>query len=200
MSQQRLFLIQTLLEAIIPVIGYFEWGWDLSFILLFYFLDAVLAFGIFLAKGNKRLTYSGDSGERTLFTKHSPIGFFLFAAAITGIAVSITFLRPELDWWKRIIHFLTYKEWGIGQGYILIPLIVLNGVMVYRQQFLMTARYRTLEMSAITKPFLVQGLVLTATAGILLVTTALIQFPEEILIAGFIMGTSLYRFLVIRRA
>ncbi|MES2556557.1 MAG: hypothetical protein V4604_10425 [Bacteroidota bacterium] len=200
MSQQRLFLIQTLLEAIIPVIGYFEWGWDLSFILLFYFLDALLAFGIFLAKGAKRLKHSGDSTERTLFAKHSLLGFVLFTAAIAGIAVSITFLHPELNWWKRVIHFLTYEEWGIGQGYILIPLVVLNGVMVYRQQFLMTARYRTLEMRGITKPFLVQGLVLTGTAGILLGTTALIQFPEEVLIAGFIVGTSVYRFLVIRRA
>lgn len=200
MTQQRLLLIQTLLEALIPVIGYFEWGWDLSFILLFYLLDALLAFGIFLAKGNKRLKYSGNSTERTLFIKHGLLGFLLFSGAIAGIAVSITFLHPDLDWWKRIIHFLTYKEWGIQQGYVLVPLVVLNGVMVYRQQFLMTARYRVLEMPSITKPFLVQGLVLTGTAGILLGTTALVQFPEEILIAAFILGTSTYRLLVIRRA
>lgn len=200
MNQQRLFLIQTLLEAVIPVIGYFEWGWDLSFILLFYLLDALLAFGIFIAKGTKRLKYSGNATERTLFTKHSLLAFALFTAAISGIAVSITFLNPELDWWKRIVHFLTYEEWGIGQGYVLIPLVVLNGVMVYRQQFLTPARYRTLEMRAITQPFVVQGLVLTGTAVILLGTTALIQFPEEILIAAFILGTSAYRLLVIRRA
>jgi hypothetical protein len=200
MNQQRLFLIQTLLEAVIPVIGYFEWGWDLSFILLFYLLDALLAFGIFIAKGTKRLNYSGNATERTLFTQHSLLAFALFTAAISGIAVAITFLNPELDWWKRIVHFLTYEEWGIGQGYVLIPLVVLNGVMVYRQQFLTPARYRTLEMRAITQPFVVQGLVLTGTAVILLGTTALIQFPEEILIAAFILGTSAYRLLVIRRA
>lgn len=200
MNQQRLFLIQTLLEAVIPVIGYFEWGWDLSFILLFYLLDALLAFGIFIAKGTKRLKYSGNATERTVFTKHSLLAFALFTAAISGIAVSITFLNPELDWWKRIVHFLTYEEWGIGQGYVLIPLVVLNGVMVYRQQFLTPTRYRTLEMRAITQPFVVQGLALTGTAVILLGTTALIQFPEEILIAAFILGTSAYRLLVIRRA
>ena len=200
MTQQRLFLIQTLLEAIIPVIGYFEWGWDLSFILLFYLLDALLAFGILLAKGKKRLSHSNNATERTLFAKQSVSGFLLFAVAIAGIALSITFLQPELDWWNRIVHFLTYKEWGIQQGYILVPLVVLNGVMVYRQQFLMTARYRTLEMSAITKPFLVQGFVLLGAAGILLGTTALIQFPEEILITAFILGISVYRFLVIRSA
>ena len=200
MTQQRLFLIQTLLEAIIPVIGYFEWGWDLSFILLFYLLDALLAFGILLAKGKKRLSHSNNATERTLFAKQSVSGFLLFTVAIAGIALSITFLQPELDWWNRIVHFLTYKEWGIQQGYILVPLVVLNGVMVYRQQFLMTARYRTLEMSAITRPFLVQGFVLLGAAGILLGTTALIQFPEEILITAFILGISVYRFLVIRSA
>lgn len=200
MTQQRLFLIQTLLEAIIPVIGYFEWGWDLSFILLFYLLDALLAFGILLAKGKKRLSHSNNASERTLFAKQSVSGLLLFAVAIAGIALSITFLQPELDWWNRIVHFLTYEEWGIQQGYILVPLVVLNGVMVYRQQFLMTARYRTLEMSAITRPFLVQGFVLLGAAGILLGTTALIQFPEEILITAFILGISVYRFLVIRSA
>jgi hypothetical protein len=200
MTQQRLFLIQTLLEAIIPVIGYFEWGWDLSFILLFYLLDALLAFGILLAKGKKRLSHSNNASERTLFAKQSVSGLLLFAVAIAGIALSITFLQPELDWWKRIVHFLTYEEWGIQQGYILVPLVVLNGVMVYRQQFLMTARYRTLEMRAITRPFLVQGFVLLGAAGILLGTTALIQFPEELLIAAFVLGISAYRFLVIRSA
>jgi len=200
MTQQRLFLIQTLLEAIIPVIGYFEWGWDLSFILLFYLLDALLAFGILLAKGKKRLSHSNSATERTLFAKHSVSGLLLVAVAIAGIALSITFLHPDLDWWKRIVHFLTYEEWGIQQGYILVPLVVLNGVMVYRQQFLMTARYRTLEMGAITQPFLVQGFVLLGAAGILLGTTALIQFPEEILITAFILGISVYRFLVIRSA
>lgn len=200
MTQQRLFLIQTLLEAIIPVIGYFEWGWDLSFILLFYLLDALLAFGILLAKGKKRLSHSNNASERTLFAKQSVSGLLLFAVAIAGIALSITFLQPELNWWKRIVHFLTYEEWGIQQGYILVPLVVLNGVMVYRQQFLMTARYRTLEMRAITRPFLVQGFVLLGAAGILLGTTALIQFPEELLIAAFVLGISAYRFLVIRSA
>jgi hypothetical protein len=200
MTQQRLFLIQTLLEAIIPVIGYFEWGWDLSFILLFYLLDALLAFGILLAKGKKRLSHSNNASERTLFAKQSVSGLLLFAVSIAGIALSITFLQPELDWWNRIVHFLTYEEWGIQQGYILVPLVVLNGVMVYRQQFLMTARYRTLEMNAITRPFLVQGFVLLGAAGILLGTTALIQFPEEILITAFILGISVYRFLVIRSA
>ncbi|MBI3237493.1 MAG: hypothetical protein HYZ43_01390 [Flavobacteriia bacterium] len=200
MTQQRLFLIQTLLEAIIPVIGYFEWGWDLSFILLFYLLDTLLAFGILLAKGKKRLSHSNSTTERTLFAKHSASGLLLVAVAIAGIAMSITFLQPELDWGKRIVHFLTYEEWGIQQGYILVPLVVLNGVMVYRQQFLMTARYRTLEMSAITRPFLVQGFVLLGAAGILLGTTALIQFPEELLIAAFVLGISAYRFLVIRSA
>ena len=200
MTQQRLFLIQTLLEAIIPVIGYFEWGWDLSFILLFYLLDALLSFGILLAKGKRRLSHSNSTVERILFTKHSVSGLSLVAVAIAGIALSITFLHPDLDWWKRIVHFLTYEEWGIQQGYILVPLVVLNGVMVYRQQFLMTARYRTLEMSAITRPFLVQGFVLLGAAGILLGTTALIQFPEELLIAAFVLGISTYRFLVIRSA
>lgn len=200
MTRQRAFLFQTLFEAAIPVVGYFEWGWDLSFILLFYLLDWLLAFGILIAKGRKRLVYSGDRSERHLLIQHSMIGFLLLITACAGIATSIVFLQPGLDWAERIRAFLTYADMGIAQGWFLVPLMVLNGVMVYRQQFLMTAKYRVQDMAHMTRPFVQQGFILLGCAGLLLGLTALISFPQEILIGVLIVGTSAYRWLVIRRS
>lgn len=199
MTQQRLFLIQTLLEALIPIIGYFEWGWDLSFILLFYLIDWLLAFGILIAKGKKRFSYSRNKPERTLLNNQAIMGFVLLVLACAGIAQSLVFLHPGFNWLQRIVEFMTYEEMGIQQGYVLIPLIVLNGILVYRQQFIMPARYRTMDMKQITQPFIHQGLILLGFSGALLGITALISFPEEVLIALLIVGTSIYRWLVIRR-
>lgn len=199
MTQQRLFLIQTLLEALIPIIGYFEWGWDLSFILLFYLIDWLLAFGILIAKGKKRFSYSRNNPERTLLIKQAIIGFALLLLTCVGIAQSLVFLHPGFKWFQRIIEFMTYEELGIQQGYVLIPLIVLNGIVLYRQQFIMPARYRTMDMQHITQPFIQQGLILLGFSGALLGITALISFPEEVLIALLIVGTSAYRWLIIRR-
>jgi hypothetical protein len=93
---------------------------------------------------------------------------------------------------------MTYEDMGVSQGLFLIPLMILNGYLVYKQQFLMPARYRTLEVREMTQPFLRQGWILLAASGLLLASAALIRYPEEIVIALLIAGTSAYRWLVLR--
>lgn len=200
MNQQRLFVIQTILETVIPVVGYFAWHWDLSFILLFYLLDALLALGIFVAKGTKRLQFSKLNAEKQLFVKRLLISFILFSAAITGIAMAVIVIHPGLHWPERIWAFLTYKDMGIEQGYILVPLIIMNGILVYRQQFIMPARYRNTDMQSITHGYVKQGLVLLAAAGIFQGIAFFVQLPEAAVVFAFIGGISLYRLFLIRRA
>src|SRR5688572_19385582 len=98
MTQKQAFLLQTLLEALIPVIGYAAWGWDLSFILLFYLLDWLLAFGILIAKGRKRYLFSLNSIERTLLVRRVAAGAVLMAAACAAIGLAIAWLHPGLSW------------------------------------------------------------------------------------------------------
>lgn len=199
MTPQRVFLLQTLLEALIPTIGYFYWNWDLSFILLFYLLDYVLAFGILIAKGRKRSGYVNLEAETSLFVRQSVLGFLLMAAACAGTAVGVQLLHPDMSWQERIFAFLTYEDMGIQQGYVLVPLILLNGILVYRQQFLMPARYRVLSMEAITRPFVTEGLVLLGCAGLFIGTASLVTFPEEVVIAVLIAGTTIYRYILLRK-
>lgn len=198
MTPQRVFLIQTLLEAIIPVIGYLEWGWDLSFILLFYLIDWLLALGLTVAKARKRQQYKTLDDERTLFRKSVVISTVLMVLACGLIAVALMQLNPSLDWKERSWQFIVYKEWGIPQGIVLIPLIVLNGILVYRQQFLLPQRFRSMDMRHITRPLQVQNLLLLAVGGILVALTRFVVFPEEVLIAVAVGGISLYRFFVLR--
>lgn len=199
MNQQRLFLIQTVLETAIPIAGYFAWNWDLSFILLFYFLDALLALGILTSKGIKRFQFSKQAVELQLLIRRLTMSIVLFGAAIAVCAFAVTKIQTGLQWSERIMAFLTYKELGIEQGYILVPLIVLNGIMVYRQQFVMPARYRNLTMDTITIGYLKQGLVLLAGAGLFEGLALSVKIPEVVVVFSFIAGISLYRFFLIRR-
>jgi hypothetical protein len=199
MNQQRLFLIQTVLETAIPLAGYFAWNWDLSFILLFYLLDALLALGIMIAKGRKRFQFSKQTAELQLFIRRTSVSLVLFGTAIAICAFAVTIIQPELNWVQRIIAFLTYKELGIEQGYVLIPLIVINGIMVYHQQFVLPARYRTITMDSITFAYVKQGFVLLGAAGLFHGLALLVELPEIIVVISFIIGISLYRFFLIRR-
>ena len=199
MTPQRAFLIQTFLEAAIPVIGYLAWGWDLSFILLFYLIDWLLAYGLTIAKGLKRLRYAGKASERQLFNKSLIVSLLLMLAACALIALALVQLNPALDWKVRTWEFLVYEELGIQQGLILIPLIVLNGILVYRQQFLFPQRFKVLDMAQITRPLQQQNLLLLATGGVLVGITYFVTFPEEILIAIAVAGISCYRFFVLRK-
>ena len=195
MDRKKLFLVQTLAEALIPVLGYCYWGWDLSFILLFYLLDYVLAFGIFVAKGRKRAGYARNAAESRLLVRRIAAGFGLMVVACAAIGFGVVFLQPGLSWPKRIVDFLLYEDMGIAQGYVLVPLLLLNGILLYRRDFLATARYRLLNMEAVTRPFIRQGLILLGVAGIFMGVAALIPFPQEVAIFAFIAGTSVYRWL-----
>lgn len=198
MTPKRFFFLQTLLEAAIPIAGYFYWHWDLSFILLFYLLDWILASGVTVAKGLKRTGYSKDTAEKRLLVKAIVFSMILLFAACALIAIDVVQLHPGLRWMERIWKFLTYKDMGFAQGYALVPLILLNGIMLYRQQFLIPARYRTHTVAIITQPLVRQGLVIFGSAALLLGILQFTVFPEEVLIFLSITAISVYRLLVLR--
>lgn len=193
MNQRRALLIQTLVEAIIPVAGYFFWKWDVTFILLFYLLDWLLFLSLTFAKARKRLSYSGLETEKRIAFSRITAGLLTCMATCVILYFTIPQLVPGLDWIERMVAFLTYSDMGIQQGFVLIPLIALNGYLLYKQQFLMPARYRTQTMEVIVRPALVQGVILTGAALLCWGLSALVSYPTEVIIALAVVGTSTYR-------
>ena len=53
MTANKVKLIQTLGELLIPLLGYFFWNWSFYFIALFYFLDLLASTCILPLKINK---------------------------------------------------------------------------------------------------------------------------------------------------
>jgi hypothetical protein len=102
-------------------------------------------------------------------------------------------LQPTFNFSDRIVAFLRYNDMGIEQGYILLPLLLLNGISVYKQQFIRPELYKYLTMGQLINESSKQGLLLLACAGLFLGVVLFVQLPEEILLFSTIIGTTGYR-------
>ncbi len=195
MNPKRVILFQTLVEGLIPVLGYFYWNWDASFILLFFLIDWILFWGLSLLKARKRIQFSGNTFEKQEAGKHLSIAF----ACILSTSLAVYFILPNIhslfDWKERIWAFLTYRDMGIQQGVILIPLMVLSGYMAYRQQFLLPQLYRKYPVNYFTRESVKQGIILSLVFGIVLLVSAFVRFPDEVILFGTVAGVIAYRLM-----
>jgi thiosulfate reductase cytochrome b subunit len=193
MTLKQSAILQTLLEAALPLAGYFYWHWDTSFILLFYLLDWILFLAINSVKAKKRFAYSGLVTEKKHALRTLLLGSaFLFATCFIVI-LNMQLLQPTFRFTDRVIAFLMYEDIGIAQGYVLLPLLLLNGISVYKQQFIRPELYKYLTMGQLINESSKQGLLLLACAGLFFGVSLFMQLPEEILLFSTIIGTTGYR-------
>jgi thiosulfate reductase cytochrome b subunit len=193
MNLKQSAIFQTVLEAALPLAGYFYWHWDTSFILLFYLLDWILFLAINSVKAKKRFAYSGLVTEKKHALRTLLLGSaFLFATCFIVI-LNMQLLQPTFHFTDRVIAFLMYEDIGITQGYVLLPLLLLNGISVYKQQFIRPELYKYLTMGQLINESSKQGLLLLACAGLFFGVSLFMQLPEEILLFSTIIGTTGYR-------
>jgi len=193
MNLKQSAIFQTVLEAALPLAGYFYWHWDTSFILLFYLLDWILFLAINSVKAKKRFAYSGLVTEKKHALRTLLLGSaFLFATCFIVI-LNMQLLQPSFHFTDRVIAFLMYEDIGIAQGYVLLPLLLLNGISVYKQQFIRPELYKYLTMGQLINESSKQGLLLLACAGLFFGVSLFMQLPEEILLFSTIIGTTGYR-------
>jgi hypothetical protein len=193
MTLKQSAIFQTVLEAALPLAGYFYWHWDTSFILLFYLLDWILFLAINSVKAKKRFAYSGLVTEKKHALRTLLLGSaFLFATCFIVI-LNMQLLQPSFHFTDRVIAFLMYEDIGIAQGYVLLPLLLLNGISVYKQQFIRPELYKYLTMGQLINESSKQGLLLLACAGLFFGVSLFMQLPEEILLFSTIIGTTGYR-------
>lgn len=195
MTPKNALIVQTLLEALLPLAGYLFWNWDTSFILQFFLLDWLLFYGLTLAKGAKRSAYHSSENEKRVFIKNAVLGALLLLATIFLVWTLLPRLQQPFSWTERIWAFLSYQDLGLPQGVLLIPLILLNGILVYRSQFLRFHLFERLTMQQITGGLTKQGLILLGAAGIFLGLSFFTVFPPEAVLFATIAGTMAYRFL-----
>ena len=114
-------LIQLFGDALIPLLGFFWWGWSLYFIILFYLID-YLSNEIFRhIKSRKIVTYQKVKNSKWLYK--GLISATLLLGSYVLIHFAMRTIHPDINFTKEIVKFWTYKDLGIEQGYILLPLI-----------------------------------------------------------------------------
>lgn len=199
MTPKKAILFQTLIEGLLPVLGYFYWSWDASFILLFYLIDWILFWVLSLLKARKRIQYSENVPEKQLAVKHLSIAFLCILSTSFAVFHVLPNIHSNFSWWERIWAFLSYSDMGIQQGFVLIPLLILNGYLIYKQQFLTPQLFRKYPVNYFTRESVKQGLLLSVVFGLVLLCSYFISFPDEILLFGTVSGVIIYR-LITRKA
>jgi hypothetical protein len=195
MTPKRALLFQTLVEGLIPVLGYFYWNWDASFILLFFLIDWCLFWSLSLAKAKKRIQFSESATEKQLAVKHLGIAFLCILSTSLAVFYILPNVHANFNWTERIWAFLTYSDMGIQQGIILIPLMVLSGYLAYKQQFLLPQLYRKYPVNFFTRESVKQGIILSIIYGIVLPVSYFVKFPDEVLLFGTVAGVITYRLI-----
>lgn len=193
MTLKQSAIFQTVLEAALPLAGYFYWHWDTSFILLFYLLDWILFLAINSVKAKKRFAFSQLATEKKQAIRTLLLGTAFLIITCFVVLLTMQLLQPTIDFSERVIAFLSYNDMGIEQGYVLLPLLLLNGISVYKQQFIRPELYKYLTMGQLINESSKQGLLLLACAGLFLGVALFVQLPEEILLFSTIIGTTGYR-------
>ncbi len=195
MMPKKALLFQTLIEGLIPVLGYFYWNWDASFILLFFLIDWSLFWTLSLLKARKRIQFSGNTSEKQLATKQLSIAFLCILSTSLAVFHMLPNIHSNFEWTERIWAFLSYSDMGIQQGFILIPLMALSGYLAYKQQFLLPQLYRKYPVNYFTREGVKQGLILSVTYGIALLVSYFYRFPDEVLLFGTVTGVIAYRLI-----
>jgi hypothetical protein len=107
-------------DVAIPLMGYLFWNWNLYFILLFFILDQLVRV-LFLPQRLK-LTQEANLARTKFFVRQ----LVIFLIELTVIHSAVYLHQSDIHFWQEFKSFLSYKDMGIAQGYILLPLILVG--------------------------------------------------------------------------
>ena len=191
MTAQRFKVIQILLEAAIPLMGLYLWGWDLFFIVLFYVLD-LIADHTFLHVKSKKILDEQRSGKDVWF-RYSVLSVLVLAAVLLLALVTIQNLHPEMNLLAQAEIFWTYEELGLQQGYILLPLVFFAAYQQYKMEFLFTGKFRTIQQEAIWKPVMNAYLLILAFCGLAFGLSFWVVWLDAVYVLAIVVLSSLFK-------
>ena len=189
--------IQLVGDALIPLLGAFYFDWSLYFILLFYCLDLVANEVVVHLKSRKTVEFSGIGTNQWL--KKGVKSAFLLLTSLVAIHVAVYFIHPDINFQKELIDFMAYEEMGIAQGYVLVPFVALSAYQLYRMDFLIPAKYRTIDIMQIWKPHLTSLIIITLFAGLTIGLSQIIVFNDLVYVLSIVGVSSIYQLWLIRR-
>jgi hypothetical protein len=197
--------IQVLGDGIIPLLGFFFWDWNLYFILLFYFIDMFTKEVLLHLKAKKIVEHQLETGnsivehEKKKWLNFGTMSFILLIFSIFLIQISMPFIQIDFNAKNEIIRFWSYKEMGIEQGYIFVPLIIFMGYTQFKMEFLAPAVYTRIDNSQLWQPHLKAMLILVAFTALTFGLVHFIKVPEAIFVISIVLISSLYQILHLKK-
>lgn len=188
-NQEKIALI--LGDVALPLIGFLFWNWGFYFIALYFIADQ-LTKQIFLFFRFKNINLSASF--KAILLSKSYILFFVQVLIIILINYQIT---SDFNPVKGLVSFLTYKDMGVQQGVILIPLLIFAEWMKLKAD-------RKLNLSdEIKQKKINDNLQLSqihlAAIGFILGIINFLVLPESIIVYIFLLGIGLPLFLSISK-
>jgi len=197
--------IQVLGDGIIPLLGFFFWDWNLYFILLFYFIDMFTKEVLLHLKAKKIVAHQIETesptvqNEKKEWMKWGIISLILLIFSIFLIQISMPFIQVDFNAKNEIIRFWSYKEMGIEQGYIFVPLIIFMGYTQFKMEFLVPAVFTRMNNSQLWQPHLKAMLILVAFTALTFGLVHFIKIPEVIIVISIVFISSLYQILHLKK-
>ncbi len=190
-------IIQVSSDALIPLAGYFWWDWNMYFILLFYLLDYISS-EIFLHVKSKKIQSSQNTPVE-IWIKNAIISGFLLVFSVLSVHFAMLRVSPGIQFTDELLRFWRYKDLGIEQGYILIPLIFLVGFQRYKMEFVNTAQFKKVQMKELWKQHIVVHFAILAFSCSVIGLSTFIVFTEIVYIATIILASSIFQLLRVSR-
>lgn len=191
MQQQK--YIQLFADALLPLLGFFFWHWNLYFIVLFYLIDALGAMVFTYIEANKIQTIHKNGNQVWLI--FGGISTTLFFIVLVVIHLLMLKIQPEIQFKKELIAFWQYEDMGFAQGYLLIPLLVFAGYQRYKMEFLIPKMAERIQMKTHWKKqvnaYSLLLLALLLTFGL----THFVVFTQTVYVSALIIGLSCFGFL-----
>lgn len=181
-------------DAVIPLLGFFLWNWSLYFILLFYIIDLLLIEVVMHLKTKKTLQQR-TTEDKSIWFKQGVLSTVLFVVNCILIHFAIQKLHPTIDFQKEALAFWSYKDMGIEQGYILLPLLIFVAYQKYKMEFLMPGLFRTINLQAMWKEHKKANIILFAFIGLAFGVFSFISPPEWLVILLIVALSSGYKLL-----
>ena len=183
--------IQLVGDAVIPLAGAFFFDWSLYFILLFYCIDLLALEVILHLKSKKTVEFRGINKKE--WSKRGLKSGLLLLLTLALIHLAVFFIESGIDFNQQLYDFIMYEEMGIAQGFILVPLIAFSAYQLYKMNFLMPARFRTISMDEIWKPHFNSLLIMIAFSGLTIGVSQFIVFPELVYVLAIVIVSSGYQ-------
>lgn len=191
MQQQK--YIQLFADALLPLLGFFFWHWNLYFIVLFYLIDALGAMVFTHIEANNIQTIQKNGNQAWLI--FGGISTTLFFIVLVVIHLLMLKIQPEIQFKNELIAFWQYEDMGFAQGYLLIPLLVFAGYQRYKMEFLIPKMAERIQMKTHWKKqvnsYSLLLLALLLTFGL----THFVVFTQTVYVSALIIGLSCFGFL-----